>query len=191
MQLSSLDDLSYRKRRHDTNVVSKRCCLKLQGVSRSFALAVGNHVSGTWLRGCSNYISTSSSPQSLLCAPPPQRSHIASSLPARFIFLQHLPLPLFLLSFLRRLCSAIINVTLWYQKWPFPESKNRRLLIKGGGNKFLLPKIGVFTIPWTTARSSSFIVFFFRFLLISKYSFINTWSDTRWNLTDWYSILTY
>lgn len=148
----------HRKRRHDTNVVSKRCCLKLQGVSRSFALAVGNHVSGTWLRGCSNYISTSSSPQPLLCAPPPRRSEHCLLFPSPF-HLPSAPSPPRSLSFFLRTRAAIINVTSWYQKWPFPESKNRRLLIKGGGNKFLLPKIGVFTIPWTTTRSFFFVFF--------------------------------
>jgi len=143
----------------------------LSVASRSYRESVDgrshSQLGTTWvardLRGCSNYISTSSSPQPSLCAT--SATSIASSFPVCFILLQHLPLTPS--SDANRLRSATINVASWYQKWPFPESKNRRLLIKGSRNKFLLLGIGVFTIPWTPGTrvllffSQSLLFFYF------------------------------
>lgn len=137
----------------------------LSAASRSYRESVGrshSQLGTTWvardLRGCSNYISTSSSPQPSLCAT------FATKHCILFPSLLHPPSTP---SLHRRLRSATINVASWYQKWPFPESKNWRSLIKGGRNKFLLPGIGLFTIPWTPTR---FILFFFnRFFFSISY----------------------
>lgn len=106
-------------------------------------------MSGTWLRGCSNYILTPSSPPVFSLS---LSLYLSLSLSFNTTITSFSPSsysPSASPQTRSRLRNATINVASWYQKWPFLESENRRPTVKGGCNKFLLPFIGVFTVPRT------------------------------------------